>query len=125
MQVLARLFDVALAKQGKRAVILGATSGDTGSAALEAFKGRAMVDIFILYPDGRVSPVQEQQMTSVIAEGAYAVAVSGDFDACQDIVKRLFGDLALRDRLGLSAVNSINWARLMPQIVIMWCRYWR
>ncbi len=117
MQVLARLFDVALEKQGKRAVILGATSGDTGSAALEAFKGREMVDIFILYPDGRVSPVQEQQMTSVIAEGAYAVAVAGDFDACQDIVKRLFGDLALRDRLGLSAVNSINWARLMPQIV--------
>ena len=117
MQVLARLFDVALAKQGKRAVILGATSGDTGSAALEAFKGREMVDIFILYPDGRVSPVQEQQMTSVIAEGAYAVAVAGDFDACQDIVKRLFGDLALRDNLGLSAVNSINWARLMPQIV--------
>ena len=117
MQVLARLFDVALAKQGRRAVILGATSGDTGSAALEAFKGRDMVDIFILYPDGRVSPVQEQQMTSVIAEGAYAVAVSGDFDACQDIVKRLFGDLALRDNLGLSAVNSINWARLMPQIV--------
>ena len=117
MQVLARLFDIALAKQGKRAVILGATSGDTGSAALEAFKGREMVDIFILYPDGRVSPVQEQQMTSVIAEGAYAVAVCGDFDVCQDIVKSLFGDLAWRDRLGLSAVNSINWARLMPQIV--------
>ena len=117
MQVLARFFDVALAKQGRRAVILGATSGDTGSAALEAFKGREMVDIFILYPDGRTSPVQEQQMTSVIAEGAYAVAVAGDFDACQDIVKRLFGDLPLRDRLGLSAVNSINWARLMPQIV--------
>ena len=76
-----------------------------------------MVDIFILYPDGRVSPVQEQQMTSVIADGAHAVAVAGDFDDCQAIVKSLFGDLAFRDHVGLSAINSINWARLMPQIV--------
>jgi threonine synthase len=117
MQVLSRLFDQALARQGRRAVILGATSGDTGSAALEAFRDRQMVDIFILYPDGRVSPVQEQQMTSVIADGAYAVAVEGDFDDCQSIVKTLFGDLDFRDRIGLSAINSINWARLMPQMV--------
>jgi len=117
MQVLSRLFDQALARKGQRAVILGATSGDTGSAALEAFRDRQMVDIFILYPDGRVSPVQEQQMTSVIADGAYAVAVKGDFDDCQGIVKHLFGDLEFRDRIGLSAVNSINWARLMPQMV--------
>ncbi|HCP17773.1 MAG TPA: threonine synthase, partial [Alphaproteobacteria bacterium] len=117
MQVLSRLFDYELKKRGSKAVILGATSGDTGSAALEAFRGRNMVDIFILYPDGRVSPVQEQQMTSVIADGAHAVAVAGDFDDCQAIVKSLFGDLAFRDHVGLSAINSINWARLMPQIV--------
>ena len=117
MQVLARLFDHALAKTGQRAVILAATSGDTGSAALEAFKNRKAIDIFILYPNGRVSPVQERQMTGVNAPGAFAVALDGDFDDCQKIVKTLFGDLDFRDRIGLSAVNSINWARLMPQII--------
>lgn len=117
MQFLSRAFDRALGVRGKRAVILGATSGDTGSAALEAFQGRDFVDIFILYPDGRTSPIQEKQMTSVIADGAFAIAVEGDFDNCQDTVKALFRDLEFRDRVGLSAINSINWARLMPQIV--------
>ena len=117
MQFLARAFDRALGRQDRRAVILGATSGDTGSAALEAFRGRDFVDIFILFPEGRVTPIQQRQMTSVAADGAHAVAVKGDFDACQDAVKALFRDLEFRDRLGLSAVNSINWARLMPQIV--------
>ncbi|MCE2516286.1 MAG: threonine synthase [Alphaproteobacteria bacterium] len=117
MQFLSRAFDRALSARGKRAVILGATSGDTGSAALEAFQGRDFVDIFILFPDGRVSPIQQRQMTSVLADGAYAVAVEGDFDDCQDAVKALFRDLEFRDRVGLSAINSINWARLMPQIV--------
>ncbi|XDZ65083.1 threonine synthase [Alphaproteobacteria bacterium LSUCC0684] len=117
MQFLSRAFDRALKARGKRAVILGATSGDTGSAALEAFQGRDFVDIFILFPDGRVSPIQQRQMTSVIADGAHAIAVEGDFDACQDAVKALFRDLEFRDRMGLSAINSINWARLMPQIV--------
>ena len=117
MQFLSRIFDRALATQGRRAVILGATSGDTGSAALEAFKNRDMVDVFILFPDGRVSPVQQKQMTSVIADGANAVAVKGDFDDCQHLVKSCFNDLAFRDSVHLSAVNSINWARLMPQIV--------
>ena len=117
MQFLSRAFDRALKARGKHAVILGATSGDTGSAALDAFQGREFVDVFILFPDGRVSPIQQQQMTSVVADGAYAVAVDGDFDACQDAVKALFRDLDFRDRVGLSAINSINWARLMPQIV--------
>ena len=117
MQFLSRAFDRALEARGKRAVILGATSGDTGSAALEAFQGRDFVDIFILFPQGRVSPIQQRQMTSVIADGAHAIAVDGDFDACQDVVKALFRDLEFRDRVGLSAINSINWARLMPQIV--------
>ena len=117
MQFLSRAFDRALRAKGRHAVILGATSGDTGSAALEAFQGRDAVDIFILFPDGRVSPVQQRQMTSVIADGAHAVAVAGDFDDCQAIVKSLFNDHAFRDTVNLSAVNSINWARLMPQIV--------
>lgn len=117
MQFLSRAFDRALRSAGRQAVILGATSGDTGSAALEAFKGREAVDIFILFPEGRVSPVQQRQMTSVIAAGAHAVAVAGDFDDCQAIVKTLFNDHGFRDEVNLSAVNSINWARLMPQIV--------
>ena len=117
MQFLSRAFDRALGKAGKRAVILGATSGDTGSAALEAFKGRAAVDVFILFPEGRVSPVQQKQMTSVLADGAHALAVKGDFDDCQAIVKAAFNDAAFREEVGLSAINSINWARLMPQIV--------
>ena len=82
-----------LKKKQQHAVIVGATSGDTGSAALEAFKGRDAVDVFILFPEGRVSPVQQRQMTSVIADGAHAVSVAGDFDNCQAIVKALFNDL--------------------------------
>ncbi|MFL2845553.1 MAG: threonine synthase [Candidatus Puniceispirillaceae bacterium] len=117
MQFLARAFDRALSKKRQHAVILGATSGDTGSAALEAFQGRGVVDVFILFPDGRVSPVQQRQMTSVIADGAHAVSIKGDFDDCQALVKALFNDLEFRDEVNLSAVNSINWARLMPQIV--------
>jgi threonine synthase len=117
MQFLARAFDRALAKRGRRAVILGATSGDTGSAALEAFQGRDFADVFILFPEGRVSPIQQRQMTSIQDDGAFAVAVKGDFDDCQGVVKALFGDLEFRDRIGLAAINSINWVRLMPQIV--------
>ncbi len=117
MQFLSRAFERALRRTQKRAVILGATSGDTGSAALEAFRGRDNVDIFILFPRGRVSPVQQKQMTSVLDAGAYAIAVDGDFDDCQALVKACFNDSAFRDEVGLSAVNSINWARLMPQLV--------
>ena len=117
MQFLARAFDRALQKKKQHAVIVGATSGDTGSAALEAFKGREAVDVFILFPEGRVSPVQQRQMTSVIADGVHAVSVAGDFDGCQAIVKALFNDLEFRDQVNLSAINSINWARLMPQVV--------
>ena len=117
MQFLSRVFDRALTRQNRTAVILGATSGDTGSAALEAFKGRDSVDVFILFPNGRVSPVQQKQMTSISAKGAHAVAVYGDFDDCQDMVKACFNDVVFRDEMKLSAVNSINWARLMPQIV--------
>ncbi len=117
MQVLGRLFDRALARRGARATVLGATSGDTGSAAIEAFRGRASADIFILFPRGRVSPVQRRQMTTVDAPNVHAIALDGTFDDCQDMAKALFNDLPFRDRHGLTAVNSINWARLLPQIV--------
>jgi threonine synthase len=117
MQVLARLMDRALGNRGQRATIVGATSGDTGGAAIEAFRGRASIDIFILYPHGRVSDVQRRQMTTPADGNVHALAVDGTFDDCQNIVKALFNDLELRDRLGLAGVNSINWARLVAQIV--------
>jgi threonine synthase len=117
MQFLSKAFNVALTKNKKRAVILGATSGDTGSAALEAFKGKDNVDIFILFPDGKVSPVQQKQMTWINDSGAHALSVKTDFDGCQQIVKDCFEDLKFKDQISLSAINSINWVRLLPQIV--------
>ena len=117
MQLLSRLMDRALSKRGRNATIVGATSGDTGGAAIEAFRGRGAIDIFILFPEGRVSDVQRRQMTTPIEANVHAIAVQGTFDDCQNIVKALFNDLALRDRLALAGVNSINWARLMAQIV--------
>ena len=117
MQFLGRAMNRALADRGRRATILGATSGDTGAAAIEAFGGAERTDVFILYPDGRVSDVQRRQMTCVDRPGVHAIAVEGSFDDCQDIVKSLFGDLAFRDSVALSGVNSINWARILAQIV--------
>ena len=117
MQWLGRLMNHALAERGARATILGATSGDTGAAAIEAFGGGALTDVFILYPHGRVSDVQRRQMTTVDKTGVYALAVEGSFDDCQDIVKALFNDLKFRDEMALSGVNSINWARILAQIV--------
>jgi len=117
MQVLSRLMDRALARRGRTATIVGATSGDTGGAAIEAFRGREAIDIFMLFPEGRVSDVQRRQMTTPTEANVHTIAVQGTFDDCQNIVKALFNDLALRDRLGLAGVNSINWARLMAQIV--------
>jgi threonine synthase len=117
MQVLGRLMDRALTKRGERATIVGATSGDTGGAAIEAFRGREAIDIFILFPKGRVSDVQRRQMTTPTEANVHAIAVEGTFDDCQNAVKALFNDLALRDRLRLAGVNSINWARIMAQIV--------
>ena len=117
MQFLSKAFNVALTKNKKRAVILGATSGDTGSAALEAFKGKDNVDIFILFPDRKVSPVQQKQMTWINDSGAHALSVKTDFDGCQQIVKDCFEDLKFKDQISLSAINSINWVRILPQIV--------
>jgi threonine synthase len=117
MQLLARLMDHVLAERGARATIAGATSGDTGGAAIEAFAGRDRTDIFILFPNGRISPVQQRQMTTSAAKNVHALAIEGTFDDCQALVKDMFNDHAFRDRVALSGVNSINWARIMAQIV--------
>ncbi len=117
MQLLARLMDHVLAERGARATVVGATSGDTGGAAVEAFAGRDRTDIFILFPQGRVSPVQQRQMTTSTAANVHALAIDGHFDDCQDLVKAMFNHHAFRDAVSLSGVNSINWARIMAQIV--------
>ena len=117
LQLVGRMFDHVLAARGQRITIVGATSGDTGSAAIDGVKGCDHVDIVILYPAGRTSEVQRRQMTTVDSPNVHAVAVDGNFDDCQDLVKAMFGDAAFRDELNLSAVNSINWARVMAQIV--------
>lgn len=117
MQVLSRLMQRALERSGKRVTIIGATSGDTGSAAIEAFRGLDSVDIFILHPQGRTSEVQRRQMTTVLDPAVHNIALEGSFDDCQAIVKALFGDHALSDRLNLSGVNSINWGRIVAQAV--------
>lgn len=117
LQLVGRLFDHVLAARGQRVTIVGATSGDTGSAAIDGVKGCANVDIVILYPHGRVSEVQRRQMTTVDSPNVHTLAVDGTFDDCQDLVKAMFNDAPFRDDMGLSAVNSINWARVMAQIV--------
>ncbi len=116
MQLLGRLFDHVLRQQNQRITIVGATSGDTGSAAIEACRGRAAIDIAILHPAGRTSAVQRRQMTTVDAPNVLNIAVGGNFDDCQDLVKAMFADVAFRDQMHLSAVNSINWARIAAQI---------
>jgi len=115
LQLLGGLFDHVLGMRGERLTIVGATSGDTGSAAIEACRDRENLDIFMLFPDGRVSEVQRRQMTTVTSSNVHNIAVRGTFDDCQDMVKAMFADEGLRDELGLSAVNSINWARVMGQ----------
>ena len=117
MQLLARIVDHILAKRGQRATIIGATSGDTGSAAIEAFRNRGNTDIFILHPNGRVSEVQRRQMTTVLDKNVHNIALDGSFDDCQKIVKDIFLDAEFRNSVQLSGVNSINWGRIVSQIV--------
>ena len=117
LQLVGRMFDHVLSQRGERITIVGATSGDTGSAAIDGVKGCANVDIVILYPQGRTSEVQRRQMTTVEEPNVHAVAVEGTFDDCQDLVKAMFADADFRQQMRLSAVNSINWARIMAQIV--------
>jgi threonine synthase len=117
MQVLGRLYDHVLEKRGGRITLIGATSGDTGSAAIEAVRGREHASIFIMHPHNRTSEVQRRQMTTVDAPNVHNIAVEGTFDDCQALLKAMFGDPAFRDEVNMSGVNSINWARVMPQIV--------
>jgi len=117
MQLIGQMMQAALAKTGERITIVGATSGDTGSAAMEAFRGLSNVDVFILYPHGRVSEVQRRQMTTPSERNVHALAVDGDFDDCQARVKDMFNDFAFRDGVRLAGVNSINWARVLAQVV--------
>lgn len=116
MQLLARLMDDALGRRGDRATIIGATSGDTGGAAIEAFRSREAVDVFILFPDGRVSDVQRKQMTTPQDANVHTLSVNGTFDDCQALVKGMFNDAPFRNEMALAGVNSINWARVMAQI---------
>ena len=117
MQVLARLMDHMLAERDERATVVGATSGDTGGAAIEAFRGRERIDIAILFPEGRVSPVQRRQMTTARERSVQAIAIKGTFDDAQALVKGMFNDPRFRERVRLSGVNSINWGRIVAQIV--------
>ena len=117
MQLLGRLFEQVLEKQGRVLNVLGATSGDTGSAAEHALKGKESVNVFMLSPAGRMSPFQRAQMYSLRDENIFNIAVDGTFDDCQDIVKQIAGDAAFKERHSLGAVNSINWARVVAQVV--------
>ena len=117
MQLIGQMFEHVLHRRGERVTIVGATSGDTGSAAIEAFRGLQSVDVFILFPDGRVSDVQRRQMTTPSEENVHALAVDGDFDDCQARLKDMFNDFEFRDRVHLAGVNSINWARVLAQVV--------
>ena len=117
MQLIGQMFEASLKRSGQRVCIVGATSGDTGSAAIEAFRGLDAVDVFILYPHGRVSEVQRRQMTTPTETNVHALAITGHFDDAQARVKDMFNDFAFRDHVGLAGVNSINWARVLAQVV--------
>jgi threonine synthase len=117
LQLVGRLFDHELSRRGTHLTIVGATSGDTGSAAIEACRDRPSLDIVMLHPAGRVSEVQRRQLTTVLSGNVHNVAVEGTFDDCQDLVKAMFNDIPFRDEHHLSAVNSINWARILAQVV--------
>ena len=117
MQLIGQMFQAALSRSGDRVTIVGATSGDTGSAAIEAFRGLSNVDVFILFPHGRVSEVQRRQMTTPSEANVHALAVDGDFDDCQAAVKDMFNDFTFREDVKLAGVNSINWGRVLAQVV--------
>ncbi len=117
LQFLGNLFEYLLEQNGERMNIIGATSGDTGSAAIYGVRGKRNINIFIMHPEGRVSPIQELQMTTVTDKNVFNLAVDGTFDDAQSIVKEIFGDLEFKQRYALGAVNSINWARVLAQVV--------
>ena len=117
LQLLGKLFEHVLGERGQKLNILGATSGDTGSAAIAGVRGQKNVDIFILYPHGRISPLQELQMTTVADDNVHCISVDGSFDDCQSLMKTIFADADFKAKYDLGAVNSVNWARVMAQIV--------
>jgi len=117
LQFLGNLFELLLERSGDHLNILGATSGDTGSAAIYGVRGQKLIDIFILHPHQRVSPIQERQMTTVLDDNVHNIAIKGTFDDGQSIVKQLFNDLEFKQKFSLGAVNSINWARILAQVV--------
>jgi threonine synthase len=117
MQIIGKMFETILSRKNRRATIVAATSGDTGSAAMEAFRSSELADIFVLFPQGRVSEVQRRQMTTLVESNIHALSIDGDFDDCQLIVKQMFNDFDFRERVKLTGVNSINWARVLAQTV--------
>ncbi len=123
LQFLGELFASSLAKNPKKITVLGATSGDTGSAAIHAFKSNQNINVFILHPHGKVSPIQQKQMTSIQEENIFNIAIDGNFDDCQKIVKELFVDSDIQNLTSLTAINSINWARLIAQVVYYFWSY--
>ena len=123
LQFLGKLFANSLAKNPKKITVLGATSGDTGSAAIHAFKSNQNINVFILHPHGKVSPIQQKQMTSIQEENIFNIAIDGNFDDCQKIVKELFVDSDIQNLTSLTAINSINWARLIAQVVYYFWSY--
>jgi threonine synthase len=125
LQALGNLYEYFLKRNARRLTVIGATSGDTGGAAIYGMRGKENVECFILFPKGRVSKIQQQQMTSVLDGNVHCVAVEGTFDDCQDIVKGLFSDLDFKQQYGLGAVNSINWARIMFQITYYFYTYYK
>jgi threonine synthase len=125
LQGLGNLYEYFLQRRKRRLTIICATSGDTGSAAICGLRGKENIDCMVLFPEGRVSPIQQQQMTSVLDPNVHCVSVKGTFDDCQNIVKALFSDLELKEKLGLGAVNSINWARIMFQITYYFYTYYK
>ncbi len=117
LRLIGQMFEVVLARRGERVTIVGATSGDTGSAAIDAFRGSSVADVFFLYPEGRISEVQRRQMTTPQDPNVHAIAIDGTFDDCQALVKAMFNDFAFRDEIRIAAANSINWARVLAQVV--------
>jgi threonine synthase len=117
LQFLGNVFEYILETDNRHLNILGATSGDTGSAAIEAVRGKSNINIFVLFPEGKTSPVQEKQMTTVLDENVFNVSVKGNFDDCQNLIKSIFNDLDFKDEYQLGAVNSVNWARILAQVV--------
>lgn len=117
LQLLGNLFEYALKRTGRKMNILAATSGDTGSAAIYGVRGREHIQIFVMHPEGRISSTQERQMTSVLDQNVFNIAIRGSFDDCQNIMKSIFRDVGFKERMSLGAVNSVNWARILAQIV--------